>query len=317
MSNWGVFRVQQTCGNCGKPVGGSDITCPHCDALLAAYASPVGSSSTTTWEASAPLADAIPPVTMDEPAPAAKIDIPDGVETGSSAPRPLFDTNVTIEELREAAEDDRDETLVVVHEEDAPSKPVVFDGPDYARPPSNAEPVPVVENADAGLIARLADKPEGTNTPVPQTSAAKGPGAPVGQTAPVDTHGVTSAGPRREARPVHEVADTESNDRGHTEAYLRKLHTQAGYDSAQPALSRPVTSQRARQAIDTSPALATIEKSRKGCSVITGFVLFFLWLAVVSGILTGGVSPRLVFVAVAFTVLSRFLGKPLNLTGKR
>lgn len=145
--------MQATCGNCGKPVNGSDITCPHCGALLAAYASPGGSTPMQSGEPT-PVADAIPPVDMTEPEPAPAVEIQDQVEAVSSAPRPLFDTNVTIDELKDAAEGDHTETLVVVDEANAASKPVVFDVPDYARPPATADPVPVIEEADADLIAR-------------------------------------------------------------------------------------------------------------------------------------------------------------------
>lgn len=36
------------CGNCGEPVGTTDITCPHCDALLAAYEAPSGATIGTS-----------------------------------------------------------------------------------------------------------------------------------------------------------------------------------------------------------------------------------------------------------------------------
>lgn len=310
--------MQLTCGNCGKPVGGSDITCPHCGALLAAYASPTGATAASTWSESRPVADLVPPVAIEEPAPAPKIVIPDKVEAVSSAPRPLFDTNVTIDELMQAAEGDHGENLVVVKEEESTSKPVVFESPDYARPPSAAEPVPVVEDADAGLIARPTDAPAAKGQPVDETST------PVSESWLADTHDVAPAAPRRRARRDREVLDAVDAERGRTEDYLRKLHSQAGYDSSQASLSRPIVEKGSRRTKPTKgrkpndkQAAASLERSRKGCLSLLVFVLFFLWLGVVGGILTGDMNPGLLFVAVAFSFLARFIGKPFSMAGKK
>ncbi|HVL23976.1 MAG TPA: hypothetical protein VM450_07825 [Thermomicrobiales bacterium] len=53
--------TSRRCGNCGGVVGATDITCPHCDALLAAYEAPSGavagpSAAVTPVDASTPPA---------------------------------------------------------------------------------------------------------------------------------------------------------------------------------------------------------------------------------------------------------------------
>jgi hypothetical protein len=53
--------ITRQCGNCGQAVGQQDVTCPHCDVLLAAYEAPAGATSGT--------ASATTPVSMTaEPA---------------------------------------------------------------------------------------------------------------------------------------------------------------------------------------------------------------------------------------------------------
>lgn len=319
--------MQATCGNCGKSVEDSDITCPHCDVLLAAYASPTGATSATAWAGSGPVADTVSPVSMDEPPPAPTIEIPDEVEAVSSAPRPLFDTNVTIDELMQAAEGNHDENLVVVDEEKIASKPVVFDRPDYARPPS-AEPVPVIEEADPALIARPTDEPDTHLPPVLEPLPEERAAAPAGETWLAET--LTPAPDAiqpdpRIARDDRERTDRADAVRGRTEEYLRKLHAQAGYDSNQAALSRPVEAEASRKvplagAWKGGSGQTTQNPTQlvpQGCTSLLGLLLFVLWVRVVFGILGGDVNPGIVFLAVALSFVARFLGMSFPWAGKR
>ena len=61
--------ISRHCGNCGQPVGEGDVTCPHCNVLLAAYEAPAGAtygtaSATTPVSMTAePSSAPIPPTT--------------------------------------------------------------------------------------------------------------------------------------------------------------------------------------------------------------------------------------------------------------
>lgn len=173
----------QVCGNCGKPVADSDVTCPHCDVLLAAYASPAGSTSPHAYESSEPIADAVPEAEMYVPEPAPPVTIPDQVEVVSTAPRPLFDTKLTVEEISKAAEGEHEESLVVVSEEKVVTKPTVFETPDWAKPPSDAKPVELVDGGDEEMIARSAEEPPRSQPAHAKTiePAAKPPSSPPAQ----------------------------------------------------------------------------------------------------------------------------------------
>lgn len=131
-----------TCGNCSKTVNASDITCPHCGALLAAYASPTG-SITTTPEYSTPSYAAPPAVTE--------------IAQAGAAPEPLFDTHLTVEELAAAAELDHPVELLLagveIPQEQAKADTIPEpDEPTYPWPiaePAITEPTPVaVEPVD-------------------------------------------------------------------------------------------------------------------------------------------------------------------------
>lgn len=150
------------CGNCGKSIALDDVTCAHCGVLLAAYASPMGATTAHMYESSEPIADAVPKVEMTTPKPAPPVEIPDEVDIASTAPRPLFDTQLTVEEISRAAEGDHEESLVVVNERKVVSKPKAFNVPDYARPPANAEPVGMVDGIDEDMIARTHEEAEPT-----------------------------------------------------------------------------------------------------------------------------------------------------------
>ena len=337
-----MSNPQPACGNCGQPVATSDITCPHCDALLAAYASPAGSTTAYAYDPNAAVVDAFAPADMSAPPPPPPIEIADAVEAVSSAPRPLFDTNLTVEDIARAADNDHDEPLVLVKDEKAAATRT-FAVPDYARPPADAAPVPMLEDVEAGTPAPV-EEPQ--SRPAPPTAPAKktAPAKAIRNNAaspPPEERGESwlydlsrnaptpnAAKPVRERRNRPEPARTTTlppstdRERGRTEDYLRKLHEQTGYDATAAQRSQPVdtrkswspTSTRGKDAADVA---ASLEKSRKGCSTLLIAVLFFMWLGVVGGIVTGDLNPGLLMFAVALTLLARFLSKPLPTLRKK
>ncbi len=331
------------CGNCGQPVADSDITCPHCDALLAAYASPEGSTTAYAYDPDAPVADAHSSADMTVPPPAPPVEIPDGMEAVSSAPRPLFDTQLTVEDIARAAESEHDEPLVVVKDENAATTSAAFAVPDYARPPADAAPVPMLEDIEAGTATPpVQPKPRPTPKRAPAQSmnpprairnnAASPPPEERGESWLYDLS--RNAPTPRPTQPVRErknrpepvrtttLPPGTDRERGLTENYLRKLHEQTGYDADAAQRSRPVDTRESRSPIrsrgtDAANATAMLEKSRKGCSVLLIAVLFFLWLGVIGSILTGDVNSSLFMVTIALTILARFLGKPINTSRRR
>lgn len=120
-----------TCGNCSKPVDASDITCPHCGALLAAYASPAG-SVTTAPEYSTP-SYAAPPVVTE-------------IIQTETAPEPLFDTHLTVEELAEAANLDHPVELLLAGVEIPHEQPKADTIPE-PEPDAPTDPWPIAESA--------------------------------------------------------------------------------------------------------------------------------------------------------------------------
>lgn len=339
----GVGTVQNpttVCGNCGKPVSDSDVTCPHCDVLLAAYASPSGSTTAHVYASSEPIAGAVPSAEMYVPAPAPPIEIPDEVEVVSTAPRPLFATNLTIEDIARAAESDHDEPLVVVKDARA-TKPVVFDVPSYAKPPSDAAPIPVVDAGEEDMIARVEEppqpaKPGSPQKPAPPVKVANANDAVViKENQPQESwlYDLGRSGPTplpqrapRERMNRPEPARTTTlppSDRGTTEAYLRKLHRKSGYETNATQLSQPVDAMSARTGTGWIPGISKtketegLEKSRKGCLFFLYIVLFFMWLGVITGILLGDLSPGLLMLAVVLSFATKFLRKPLASVRRR
>lgn len=336
--------MQNSCGNCGKPVSEGDVTCTHCGVLLAAYASPSGSTTAYDFQSSEPIADAVPTPDMTEPEPAPEIEIPEEIAVVSSAPRPLFDTNVTIEELAKAAEGDHSEPLVVVSEEKIATKPVEFDVPDYAKPPKDAAPVPLVEDGDEELIARhTTPQPAQASAPSPaptksrkkakkepQRTMASSP-EPEAEDDDESDQGSeswlqeahTPSRPRSRSRRVSEVAPTVSDDRGQTEAYLRKLHAQTGYDASKAALSKPVDTRRSqpsrrggpnRNAVQLPP---TVEKNRQTIFYILVLVVFFRWMGFVGDVFTGHIESGSVAITVVLTVVAVLIYKPSSSGARR
>lgn len=175
--------MQQTCGNCGQLVGASDATCPYCDALLAAYASPVGVSPADMGNWSVLAADADQPDEREEPALASEID-----------------------------------------------------GLDYAQPPSQTKPHPVLQTADPELVICPADE-----SPATLHSAELDGSEPGGEVAspenrPADV--VLRMRPGFWKEPA--ASNYDGTERTDVEAYLRKLHAATEFESAGNRLTESI-----------------------------------------------------------------------------
>lgn len=308
-----------TCGHCGKSVAASDVTCPHCGVLLAAYASPEGSGAAGTYEAPpAPPSAVIPDIDM-EVKPPSEADIvtdPTAVaeEQISTAPRPLFDTYLTVEEIARAAEGENAEDVVTVADGKVATKKVDFDVPDYARPPSDAAPIPTIEEDDESvpLITRDSasaeepgDNDVDNNPPVAGESWLKA----------ARTDSTPRAAPKGPPNPKVTTAAkpaADSGPGGRTDAYLRQLHQEADYTPSNVAVSQPVAqprkppAERARNRRSALPPVreqqAAAEKSTNtGCSVLYVLVLAVVWFSVITSVMTGSLSPFLIFLAFAMT----------------
>lgn len=289
------------CGNCGQPVAVSDITCPHCDALLAAYASPLGSAAMDT----VPVPTVpIPPVDYSVP-PVEVTTVTEGEgEPYSTAPEPLFDTYLTVEEIAQAAESDHDDEVVTIVNRPVVAKPASFDVPDYAKPPANAAPIPMVDDTVASpLVGDQADE---------RTDSRGGPGTPIRE----------PASPQPRARRIRtlDVADatpTEDDAVGTTDAYLRKLHQQTNYRTGQKAISRPLEGANVRKRREkTAPDAdtpATVTPVRTGCSPIFQIMLGAMWLGVILSILNGDLNVGLLIL----TIVLSFMYRPVTNAARR
>lgn len=314
------------CGNCGKHVAASDVTCPHCGVLLAAYASPIGSGAP---EFEVPSADPqpadIPAVDLDVPEPVETEVITDPTqiaeEAASTAPRPLFDTRLTIEEISRAAEGDHEDDLVTVTTNKVPIKKVEFEVPDYAKPPKNADPIPVVEDADASVPVITHDSAQ----PDESTSDDEGDADPPtsggeswlrANTLAPEPRKIKQDPPKvaTKQKPRPQRADKSSKPPGQTDAYLRKLHEQTGYQpkaetvSAPVEQSRPSRAERARRreqtAYTVSPAqqeLATANAMNIGCTSLYVIVLVMIWSMVILLAIIGQFNPAMFFFAALLT----------------
>lgn len=270
-----------TCGNCKKSVSESDVTCPHCGVLLAAYNSPAGSVSESTYVApeQPPSAD-IPDVdlTVKPPVEAAVVTDPTkvAVPVVSTAPKPLFDTNLTVEDISKAAEGDHAEDVVTVSNKKIETQAPTFDVPDYARPPADAAPIPVVEDAEAsiplittgtvGTPSKREEHAESGKTDESSTdenpdddesdaggeswlSRGKSPKAPSRpEPKPKKRQSKPKPKPKQSEKPTADKAEKKAtttpekptNPAGTTDDYLRKLHARVGYVPETETVSRPV-----------------------------------------------------------------------------
>ena len=305
-----------TCGNCQKQVAASDVTCPHCGVLLAAYASPIGSGAAGTYEAPPPPPSAeIPSVDMDVKPPSEADIVTDPAEVAeepiSTAPRPLFDTYLTVEEIARAAEGDHAEDVVTISDKKVTTKPVEFDVPDYAKPPANAAPIPTIDEDDASipLITRddaaLNEAAETSPSPEPVAD----PPAPTEEWLHAPQARVT---PNPKATAVAEPA-ADSGPVGTTDGYLRRIHSHAGYTPTQDALSRPVEQRRLtpaersenrrrnRDIRQTYSQTASDESVKVGGTTLYVLVLALLWFSTIVMMMSGSFNAFLIFITIAAT----------------
>lgn len=313
-----------TCGHCNKSVAASDITCPHCGVLLAAYASPTGSGAAGTYEAPpAPPSAEIPDVDMDVKPPSEADIITDPTkvteEQVSTAPRPLFDTFLTVEEIARAAEGNHDTDVVTVTDGKIATKKVEFDVPDYARPPTNAAPIPTIDEDDDSIPLITRDNPVERTVPTErrhedEESEPEPEPDRTGESwlqAPPPT---PRARTRRKPAPTRTTTpDPDRGPVGQTDSYLRQLHQEAGYQPTGATISQPVEERRvspierarhrrAASNMDPDQGTAAAEHSTKlGCSLLYVMMLGVLWLSLVISVAGGSISPLLIFVTVALT----------------
>lgn len=305
-----------TCGNCQKEVASSDVTCPHCGVLLAAYASPIGSGPAESYQAPPPPPSAdIPSVDMDVKPPSEAEIVTDPTQVAeeaiSTAPRPLFDTYLTVEEIARAAEGDHAEDVVTISDKKVATKPVEFDVPDYAKPPADAAPIPTIEDDDASIPLITRDDGAANKiaeaTPAPEPVEATPP--PVEEWLHTPQPEVT---PNPKATTVAEAA-ADSGPIGTTDAYLRKLHSEAGYTPSQTTISKPVeagrpaASTRAERffAAQRAPRRKRYqeegEETKVGASAVYLLVLFILWFGIIASLTGGRYSIPLIFLTVILT----------------
>lgn len=304
-----------TCGNCGKSVAASDVTCPHCGVLLAAYTSPIGSGAAETYVAPPPPPPAeIPSVEMDvkPPSEAEIVTDPAGVaaEPISTAPRPLFDTYLTVEEIARAAEGDHDEEVVTISNRKINTRTVEFDTPDWAKPPADADPIPTIDEVDDSipLITHVPDttEPNAVEEDSPVDEAPKEPATPAEDWLHAPSPKATqNPKVRAVARPA-----ADSGPRGTTDEYIRRLHQEAGFEVADGPISKPVEQRRIspaersrnrRPAQQQGQSLAADQSTAMGCSAAYILVLAMLWFTAIGTIVSGNVSPVLLFVTFAAT----------------
>lgn len=329
-----------SCGKCQKPVGASDVTCPHCGVLLAAYASPEGSGAIGTYEEPAPPPKTeIPSVDMDVKPPSeqdvetdpAKV----AVEAISTAPRPLFDTNLTVEEIARVAEGDHTEDVLTIPEDKVVSKTVEFDVPDWARPPKSADPIPTIEEDDASVPLITRDQAPERSAPVdtpgddddddsepdpePDPSGESWLYPRARATQPARPRPVQARKPRPEPQPKPQPQPEpesrpepaqrgQAGPAGTTDDYLRKLHTESGYTPESDAISRPVVERQPTPAdrrrdegtsfssrMQDPEPDASAASTRTGCVTAYFLVLGILWFSTVISVMGGNFSPVLIF----------------------
>lgn len=319
-----------TCGNCGKPVGASDVTCPHCGVLLAAYASPVGSGIAGTYEEPPPPpVTEIPSVDMEVKPPSEKDVVTDPSQVAeepiSTAPRPLFDTYLTVEEIARAAEGDHADDVVIVEDGKIPTKKVEFDVPDYAKPPVDADPIPTIEEDDSSIpLITHDDAPQQTSRSAKREDDDSDSGSTSGPVTENWLHAQPQAKPTSRPKPVtrprpapepkpERATTVTSEPVGRTDDYLRELHADAGYTPESSAVSRPVEERRLtpaerrrnrdqRFAVEAEQeAIAESKSMNTGCSTIYVLALVVLWLSTVISVMGGNISPVLIFVTMAAT----------------
>lgn len=345
--------AELTCGNCGKGVAGSDVTCPHCGVLLAAYASPSGSVSsapdytapdyaTPPKPVSAESVPEAPPVTIAQPEVPEWARPPEKAGVASSAPQPLFDTHLTVDELAKSADSGSTADLITIGGTSVLRDPAVPEvSADEPLPP--VEPIPTPEPGD-DASPRLkqfdVDAPAAPSWTVPEYARqAEKPAVPVEDDdseppAPPAPAPTPRASSRRKSKPEPTVEpipetdvllDTNKLDQfaegtvGQTEAYLRKLHQQAGYNPpGNGPLTKPLPQQRPsvlqrrrNREKNEQARQAARSQGKQGrqptymMPLILGFFTFVIWMNFLGSIATGDFSPALLFWGVIMSFMVR------------
>lgn len=338
-----------TCGKCQKSVAASDVTCPHCGVLLAAYASPIGSGAASTYvPPPPPPSTEIPTPDMEVKPPSEMEVVTDPTEVTeepiSTAPRPLFDTYLTVEEIAKAAEGDHAEDVVIVSEEKIQTKTVEFEVPDYARPPADAAPIPTLEEGDDSvpLITRDEDSDAGATAPPGSTQVTeparptedwlypsptpKGSPNPKGKAADKPAADSTSVGLANAS-----VAgfDIEAQPVGATHADLPSVHIDEAHVQNQHVTPLPGAADRMAASTQAERFYAAqraprrkrhIEDGTETKNVVAAFyglALFILWFGIIASLLGGHFSSEVFILAVlltwAFKPVMRFLNEMTEL----
>lgn len=326
-----------TCGNCGKSVTARDVTCPHCGVLLAAYASPTGSGAAGTYEEPAPPPPTeIPSVDMDVKPPSEKDVVTDPTQVAeepiSTAPRPLFDTYLTVEEIAKAAESDHADDVVTISSKKIATKKVEFEVPDYAKPPASADPIPTIddEDFDASIPLITHDDSLSDEESVEAEDAPNPKAQPANESwlynEPTKTLAPKPVVPDETKPKAQSESRAPSGPVGTTDEYLRKLHQEAGYTPKTSAISKPVEERRISPAERrknreksqgimgrraTTEASAESKSTKMGCTTMYVMVLGVFWFSTIVAMMSGNFSPVLIFMTVvatwAYSPLRKFL----------
>lgn len=316
-----------TCGNCGKTVAFSDVTCPHCDVLLAAYSSPAGADGSEITIEPVPLpVTEIPTPDMEVKPPSEKDVVTDpdqvAVEAISTAPQPLFDTRITIEEVARAAEGDHEQPVVTVAGDKVRTKKVEFETPEWAKPPVDADPIPTIEEDDASipLITRTTsssrqsgsaseakqtgddedDDPEPEPEPAGESWLYSQPDAP--------SSAAPTTPPEPDPTPITMV-EPDGAASGYSGSRRRAVaKTPNPGATPQPGEGRrPTPAERATNRRRTpltaqdQQTAATNLSSNIGCATIYGLILAVLWLSTIVALINGNFNPGLLFLTFAAT----------------
>lgn len=288
-----------TCGKCQESVASSDITCPHCGALLAAYAPPPCVEIPVAYQVPDESTPYVVPEVEMEVKPPSEIPVvtdPNEVaeEPISTAPRPLFDTYLTVEEIARAAEGDHDEDVVTVSEGKIPTKKIEFDVPDYARPPSDAAPIPTIEEDDGSvpLVTRDTDTPEEPPSPPAESWLEASPGQEI---------------PNPKGRPVAKPAAA-PGPVSTTDTYVRNRNARPGHQSGPAHVSTPaVTTTSGRKRVLEAPAYfeaqppEQAEEARSILLLVFLFVMLVLWTISLAVIIGGNPASPIVILTVGLT----------------
>jgi hypothetical protein len=168
---------EHRCGNCSEAVASSDVTCPHCGVLLAAYQSPSGAASgdvyatkpvdatpppsPPTTTATAPPASATPPASASDAG-----NRPTSRPTSLTSPTSPIGSDSIADELREMAKDESGFAAQV--EAELKEAKVVIDegGGSRIETAPTVPDVVVAPTGEAGKASAAAATPQSKPQPV-------------------------------------------------------------------------------------------------------------------------------------------------------